>query len=35
MIDTDRIEIRLLTEADLPAAMRLKELANWNQTIAD
>ncbi len=31
----DQIEIRLLTEDDIPAAMRLKELANWNQTTAD
>jgi GNAT superfamily N-acetyltransferase len=35
MSGSDRIEIRLLTEADIPAAMRLKELANWNQTTAD
>ena len=31
----ETFEIRLLTEADLPAAMRLKELAHWNQTEAD
>ena len=31
----DQIEIRLLTEDDIPAAMRLKELANWNQTSTD
>ena len=31
----ETFEIRLLTEADLPAAMRLKELARWNQTEAD
>jgi len=29
------IEIRLLFEADLPAALRLSDLANWNQTEAD
>jgi GNAT superfamily N-acetyltransferase len=29
------IEIRLLGESDLPAAMRLKELAHWNQTESD
>lgn len=29
------IEIRLLTERDLGAAMRLKELAGWNQTEDD
>ncbi len=29
------IEIRLLCEADLPAALRLKELARWNQTEND
>lgn len=29
------IEIRFLTERDLPAAMRLKEAAGWNQTVAD
>jgi predicted N-acetyltransferase YhbS len=31
----ETFEIRLLTEADIPAAMRLKELARWNQTEAD
>jgi len=31
----DQIEIRLLTDADIPVAMRLKELANWNQTTDD
>lgn len=30
-----RVEIRSLTERDLPAAMRLKELARWNQTEKD
>lgn len=29
------IEIRLLLESDLPAALRLKELAQWNQTEND
>jgi ribosomal protein S18 acetylase RimI-like enzyme len=29
------VEIRLLTEADLPRAMLLKEAAGWNQTLAD
>ncbi len=29
------VEIRLLFEADIPAAMRLKEAAGWNQTEAD
>src|SRR5437764_9593530 len=29
------VEIRLLVEDDLPAALRLKELARWNQTEAD
>src|ERR671927_1874790 len=29
------VEIRLLGVADLPAAMRLKESAGWNQTEAD
>ena len=29
------VEIRLLLEADIPAAMRLKEAAGWNQTEAD
>ncbi len=30
-----QIEIRLLFESDIPAAMRLKEAAGWNQTEAD
>jgi len=30
-----RIEIRLLDESDIPAAMQLKELACWNQTEND
>jgi GNAT superfamily N-acetyltransferase len=29
------MEIRLLFESDIPAAMRLKEAAGWNQTEAD
>src|ERR1051326_135576 len=29
------LEIRLLFETDVPAAMRLKEAAGWNQTEAD
>ena len=32
MIDT---EVRLLRESDIPAALRLKELAQWNQTEND
>jgi GNAT superfamily N-acetyltransferase len=35
MPDSARIEIRLLRESDLPAAMQLKQLARWNQTEAD
>jgi len=31
----EQIEIRLLFESDIPAAMRLKEAAGWNQTEAD
>lgn len=31
----DQIEIRLLFESDIPAAMRLKEAAGWNQTETD
>ena len=30
-----QIEVRLLHEADIPAALRLKELARWNQTESD
>jgi predicted N-acetyltransferase YhbS len=30
-----QIEVRLLREADIPAALRLKELALWNQTEND
>ena len=35
MQDIDRIEICLLTESDIPAAMKLKEAAGWNQTEDD
>jgi GNAT superfamily N-acetyltransferase len=31
----DQLEIRLLFESDIPAAMKLKEAAGWNQTDAD
>jgi ribosomal protein S18 acetylase RimI-like enzyme len=30
-----QIEVRLLVESDIPAALRLKELAQWNQTEND
>lgn len=30
-----QIEVRLLRESDIPAALRLKELAQWNQTESD
>ena len=30
-----QIEVRLLLESDIPAALRLKELAQWNQTEKD
>jgi len=32
---TEQIEIRLLLESDIPAAMQLKETAGWNQTEED
>lgn len=35
MPQTGRIEIRLLGQSDIPAAMQLKELARWNQTETD
>jgi GNAT superfamily N-acetyltransferase len=35
MQDTAAIAIRLLFEADIPAAMRLKQAAGWNQTEED
>jgi GNAT superfamily N-acetyltransferase len=35
MEETGRIEIHLLSESDIPAAMQLKELARWNQTESD
>jgi GNAT superfamily N-acetyltransferase len=31
----ERLKIRLLTESDVPAAMKLKESAGWNQTEND
>src|ERR1051325_8070201 len=31
----DDLEIRRLSESDVPAAMRLKELAGWNQSDSD
>jgi predicted N-acetyltransferase YhbS len=33
--EAQEVEIRQLNESDLPAAMRLKELARWNQTEKD
>lgn len=35
MRETEGFEIRLLGEPDIPGAMRLKELARWNQTEDD
>ena len=35
MHDAERTEIRLLFESDIPAAMKLKDAAGWNQTEAD
>ncbi len=35
MQETGRIEIRLLDESHIPAAMQLKESARWNQTESD
>ena len=35
MLATGATEIRRLSESDIPAAMRLKEAAGWNQTEAD
>ncbi|HEV2826859.1 MAG TPA: GNAT family N-acetyltransferase [Pyrinomonadaceae bacterium] len=35
MPQSGRIQIRLLGESDIPAAMQLKELAGWNQTEGD
>src|SRR5258708_2152252 len=34
-VEIMEMEIRLLRESDLPAALRLKELAQWNQTEDD
>src|SRR5882672_1336003 len=30
-----QIDVRLLQETDIPAALRLKDLARWNQTESD
>ena len=35
MHDAERTEIRLLFESDIPAAMKLKDAAGWNQTEDD
>jgi len=35
MPQSGQIEIRLLGQSDIPAAMQLKELARWNQTESD
>ena len=35
MAKLDAVEIRLLLESDIPAAMQLKEAAGWNQTEDD
>src|SRR5215216_2256343 len=35
MQDTSAIQIRLLFESDIPAAMQLKQAAGWNQTEED
>ena len=35
MQDIEELEIRLLSESDIPAAMKLKEAAGWNQTEND
>jgi GNAT superfamily N-acetyltransferase len=35
MRETGEIEVRLLDEGDIAGAMRLKELARWNQTESD
>ena len=35
MTEAADVEIRLLGAGDLPAAMRLKEAAGWNQTEED
>src|SRR5258705_12273018 len=34
-VEIMEMEIRLLRESDLPAVLRLKELAQWNQTEND
>ncbi len=35
MIESNKIEIRLMTDEDVGAALRLKEIAGWNQTQVD
>ena len=34
-VDTGTMRLRVMTSADIPAGMRLKGLAGWNQTAAD
>src|SRR2546426_10308735 len=34
-LDHSTARLRVMTEADIPAGMRLKELAGWNQTPSD
>lgn len=34
-VDTGSVRLRVMTSADIPAGMRLKELAGWNQTAGD
>ena len=34
-VDTGTMRLRVMTSADIPAGMRLKERAGWNQTAAD
>jgi GNAT superfamily N-acetyltransferase len=34
-VETATVRLRVMTSADIPAGMRLKELAGWNQTAAD
>jgi GNAT superfamily N-acetyltransferase len=34
-VDTGTMRLRAMTSADIPAGMRLKERAGWNQTAAD
>lgn len=35
VIPNTKIHIRLMTKTDIPAGMRLKDLAGWNQTPED